>query len=164
MTKIYVLNRETNKIELQFSKEEYKALTAEHVWEFGDKLKELITELGYDCSIISDNSISSPMSYRPSDNSIRFNLGRVQGIGMKRGYMLQDTFFCIAYHEIGHFLEIRNNPALANNLKESKQDYNFLYNREEQAYRLGRELIINNRLLSIYDSLNEERLTKLKRR
>jgi hypothetical protein len=76
--------------------------------------------------------------------------------------MFQDTFFCLAYHEIGHYLEIRSNPALTDNLIEMKKDLNFLYNREEQAYQLGRGLITDNRLLPIYDALNNERLTKIK--
>ncbi|MMZ59126.1 hypothetical protein D1872_211460 [compost metagenome] len=135
-----------------------------YVWEYGNKLKDIVTKLTFDCSVIGDSYLTAPMSYRPIDNTIRYNLGRVQGIGMKRGFLFQDTFFCLGYHEIGHYIDFKNNPELHSNLKERMTDPEFVYDREEQAYVLGRKLIESNKLLVIYDSLNNERLEKLKQK
>ncbi|GAF10915.1 hypothetical protein JCM16418_5152 [Paenibacillus pini JCM 16418] len=68
---------------------------------------------------------------------------------------------CIAFHELGHYIDFKENPELFEkfdcDLYQEKK-YEFEY----RAYQLGRKLIVDRRLLEIYDELNKERLNGIK--
>ncbi|QWU14372.1 hypothetical protein SAMN04487895_101678 [Paenibacillus sophorae] len=128
------------------------------MWE--DLLNEIVNSNDFDCLIVKDEELYKPMVYRPKSNSIHFNIGQVLGISGRFGYLLKDTFMCIAYHEFGHYLDFKNNSELIEKFN-SKSYIENKFEFEARAFQLGRNLISDNRLLKIYDNLNKERLTRI---
>ncbi|MFC8685912.1 hypothetical protein [Brevibacillus porteri] len=133
------------------------------LWDAQETFDKLIERHGFDCKAVKDDRFYKPMAYRLESNAVHYNVAQVLGVAGRYGLLLKDTFLCIAYHELGHYLEIKQNPALIVLFKEAKSAGNltfnkFKYEREKAAYTLGRDLITDERLLEIYDALNKDRL------
>ncbi|MNW59566.1 hypothetical protein D3C74_374890 [compost metagenome] len=128
------------------------------MWE--ELLTRIVQENGFDCKVVKDDSLYKPMIYRPKTNSIHFNTGQVLGVSGRFGYLLQDTFKCIAYHELGHYMDFKEKPELKNLFNDTYYKAN-KFELESRAVELGRTLIKENRLLEIYDVLNKARIDSI---
>jgi hypothetical protein len=137
-----------------------------HICETEEKINQIINKLGFDCKVVNNTNMYKPMAYRPLENEIHFNAGQILGVSGRFSYLYEDTLLCIIYHELGHYLDLLNDPTLIEKYQKAKngdkEDFKKVkYNYEMNAFILGRKLIKDKRLLTIYDDLNKKRLDSI---
>ncbi|WP_026695618.1 hypothetical protein [Peribacillus kribbensis] len=129
-----------------------------NIWNIENIIKDTLLEHKLDINYEFNNSLTAPMSYNVSTNTIKFNYLEVNGYkGKIRIKETEENMVkIILYHEIGYYLYFKKNKSnlriLAYGGEEEK--VNLQSEIEINAWEYGRTLV-PEQLVKSYDKVRE---------
>jgi hypothetical protein len=128
---------------------------------FFDLMQDIVS-VHSSCKLLQEEEYTFIMAYHYKDNVIKYNIERLQSskqdIKEFKNLNFETYFELCLYHELGHYLDYKNNKdrALVRETNDDP-DNNFKFIGEQNAWKFGRE-IIPSRLQVDFDLLNESNL------
>ena len=131
-----------------------------YIWDIEKIIKNTLQELKLNINVEFSNTLTGPMSYNGSTNTIKFNYIQINGYNAKINFKIKETdenfVKIILYRALGYYLEYRKNPRVLKTMiygreEEKKQ---FLAEIEENSWVQGRTFVPEY-LLKAYDQVHE---------
>ncbi|WP_257347323.1 hypothetical protein [Pseudalkalibacillus decolorationis] len=129
-----------------------------YIWNIENIIQNTLQELNLEINYDFDNSLSVPMSYNVSTNTIKFNYLQVNGYKSKINIKVTEENFVklIVYRMIGYYLDYKKNKydlrILMFGDDEEKEDLTSKI--EANAWEFGRT-VVPEQLLESYDSFRD---------
>ncbi|PLT29803.1 hypothetical protein [Peribacillus deserti] len=137
-----------------------------YIWNVEEIIRNTLLEHNLDINYEFNNSLTSPMSYNVSTNTIKFNYLEVNGYkGKIRIKETEENFVkIILYHELGYYLYFKKNkPDLRILMYGGEEEKENLHSEiDKNAWDYGRTLVPEE-LVKSYDKVRELDKLLLKR-
>ncbi|WP_163103522.1 hypothetical protein [Peribacillus alkalitolerans] len=131
-----------------------------YIWDVEKIIKNTLQELKLNINFEFNNTLSAPMSYNVSTNTIKFNYIQINGYKAKINFKIKETdenfVKIILYHQLGYYLEFRKNTRVLKTLiyGEEGEKEQLLAEIEQNSWECGRTLVPEY-LLVAYDQVRE---------
>ncbi|RID88406.1 hypothetical protein D1953_04290 [Peribacillus asahii] len=131
-----------------------------YIWDIEKIIKNILQELKLNINVEFNNKLTAPMSYNVSTNTIKFNYIQINGYNAKINFKIKETdenfVKIILYHQLGYYLEFRENTRVLKTLIYGKEEEKeqLLAEIEENSWECGRTFVPEY-LLKAYDQVRE---------
>jgi hypothetical protein len=131
-----------------------------YIWDIEKIIKDTLDEHTLDIDYEINNKLLAPISFNVSKNLIKFNYLQINGyianINFKIKETDEDCVKIILYHQLGYYLEFKNNKHDLRVLKyfDDEKKAQILAKIETNAWDNGRTLV-PERLVKSYDQVRE---------
>jgi hypothetical protein len=131
-----------------------------YIWDIEKIIKDTLDEHTLDIDYEINNKLLAPISFNVSKNTIKFNYLQINGyianINFKIKETDEDCVKIILYHQLGYYLEFKNNKHDLRVLKyfDDEKKAQILAKIETNAWDNGRTLV-PERLVKSYDQVRE---------
>ena len=131
-----------------------------YIWDIEKIIKNILQELKLNINVEFNNKLTAPMSYNVSTNTIKFNYIQINGYNAKIDFKIKETdenfVKIILYHQLGYYLEFRENTRVLKTLIYGKEEEKeqLLAEIEENSWECGRTFVPEY-LLKAYDQVRE---------
>lgn len=131
-----------------------------YIWDIVRIIEKTLHEQNLDIHYEFNNSLSAPMSYNVSTNTIKFNYLQVNGYIAKIHVKVKETdenlVRILLYHELGYYLDFKKNKYDVRILMygDEEEKEKLTTEIEKNAWEYGRTLV-PLQLLEAYDKVRE---------
>ncbi|KON85529.1 hypothetical protein AF332_00675 [Sporosarcina globispora] len=131
-----------------------------YIWDIEKIIKITLDEFQLNINYEFSNTLTAPMSYNVSTNTIKFNYLKVNGYIAKINFKIRETdenlVKLMLYHEIGYYLDFKKNKHDIRTLMYGEDDEKeqLMSEIEKNSWDYGRK-IVPEHLVNAYDHLRE---------
>ena len=131
-----------------------------YIWDIEKIILHTLNEHRLNINYEFSNTLTAPMSYNVSTNTIKFNYLKVNGYIAKINFKIKETdenlLTLMLYHEIGYYLDFKKNKHDIRTLMYGEDDEKeqLMSEIEKNSWDYGRK-IVPEHLVNAYDHLRE---------